>query len=221
MKLEGTRRSEQGRGTFVNVPVAPRPISGLRQLVYIASNLQEFLAHRALVGAESLIAISQNIRHGKRAAAPAHRSAAARRVIRVAVFADGTVRHFGDQIAVRFVAPRRVYPVRAGQIFNQLAVCQSGIGEVSGWGGNLVQPSVAVVTVRIIIYIPDLHTGYSPFVPGIGIAPDKRLVINTIDRLGYQVEFSIICEGSCSGRVGYGYRLPNPIIGIGDIRRIF
>ena len=50
MKLEGTRRSEQGRGTFVTIPVAPRPVSGLRQLVYIASNLQEFLAYRALVG---------------------------------------------------------------------------------------------------------------------------------------------------------------------------
>lgn len=34
MKLEGTRRSEQGRGTFVNVPVAPRPVFGLRQLYY-------------------------------------------------------------------------------------------------------------------------------------------------------------------------------------------
>lgn len=55
MKLEGTLRSEQGRGTFVNAPAAPRPASGLRQLVYIASNLQEFLAHRALVGAESIV----------------------------------------------------------------------------------------------------------------------------------------------------------------------
>ena len=72
MKLEGTRRSEQGRGTFVNVPVAPRPVSGLRQLVYIASNLEEFLAHRALVGVESIIAIGQNIRHCKYTAAPAH-----------------------------------------------------------------------------------------------------------------------------------------------------
>ena len=53
MKLEGTLRSEQGRGTFVNAPAAPRPASGLRQLVYIASNLQESLAHRALVGVES------------------------------------------------------------------------------------------------------------------------------------------------------------------------
>ena len=39
MKLEGTLRSEQGRGTFVNAPAAARPASGLRQLVYIASNL--------------------------------------------------------------------------------------------------------------------------------------------------------------------------------------
>ena len=55
MKLKETPRSEQERGAFVNVLAALQPASGLRQLVYIASNLQESLAHQALVDAESAV----------------------------------------------------------------------------------------------------------------------------------------------------------------------
>lgn len=53
MKLNGVIRSEQGRGTFVNTPAVPRAASGHRQIVFIASNLQDSFAHQVLIGIEN------------------------------------------------------------------------------------------------------------------------------------------------------------------------
>lgn len=54
MKHEGVLSSKQGKGTFVSVRGAFPTPAAARQIVFIASNLQESFAHKALLGIESV-----------------------------------------------------------------------------------------------------------------------------------------------------------------------
>lgn len=53
LKIQGSLRSEQGRGTFVTAPFKRAKSNSGRQLAFIASNLQDSFACRALLGIES------------------------------------------------------------------------------------------------------------------------------------------------------------------------
>ena len=169
--------------------------------------------------ASVVVGVGYGVRRGVGASRTGHGGAPPDGVVHIAVCGDCSILHLRYEVAVCLVAPCAGDAVRTGHLADEVAICQAGIAETARRDGDPVHATVCVEPIRVVGDVVDRQTLFFTQKASGRVGASQRLGIQPRDGLRHLVQSGVVGERPRPDRVRHLRKLPDTVVGIGDVRR--